>query len=268
MGILQGTVQLLKAATPPAWASFADAYRNHRLVLSTCLVAATGLHCLLPLCPSNVGSLFVLLAMSETFAAPIQPLSDSAILLTLRRCGLDPSLYGRQRLWGSVGWGFVFAPLIGLLRGLLVGRSLFIVTFSLHASCNAVGLLAVRRLAQPGDPIASEPADTAERQTADAARSANASAENAECAHDFGVTPDDVAAVPPSASALAVLGTARAALRHAPGALPRFALFLVFGSLMGLFDTYLFALLEEQGAPSLLDGLAMTVSCGAEARSS
>ncbi len=110
IGLLAGLLPLVTLVSAPLWGGLADALgRHHALLLVAIggsmaavlgLSQATSLRWLIPLVMVNAFSL-----------APVIPLIDNTVLTML---GERRSLYGRQRLWGAVGWGVV-APVAGWL---------------------------------------------------------------------------------------------------------------------------------------------------------
>lgn len=108
IGILTGIPPLVVLVVSPLWGGAADATRRHRLLL---MVAVAGVMATV-VAFSRISSFFGLLPVVFAYAffsAPIVPLVDNSVmeLLEGRR-----GEYGRQRLWGTIGWGIV-APLVG-----------------------------------------------------------------------------------------------------------------------------------------------------------
>lgn len=68
----------------------------------------------------------------------------------------------------------------------------------------------------------------------------------------------------PSQGPMAVAQGAWACLRDTPGAPIRLFIFLLSGSCMGTIDNLLFVDLADQGGSTLIDGLALTVTCLSE----
>ncbi len=113
IGLLAGIPPLLMLVSAPLWGGLADATQQHKRLL----MLAIG------------GSLIAVLALSFTtmdtplswlipivvgyafFVAPIMPLGDKTVLELL---GDRRNQYGKQRLWGAVGWG-IAAPIVGLM---------------------------------------------------------------------------------------------------------------------------------------------------------
>lgn len=110
IGFLTGAMPLTMLLSAPLWGEWADATGRHRRLL---LLAVAGT--LPPVLFLVHGERFILLlGLVVVFAvavAPVMPLVDNAVLDAL---GDKKSDYGKQRLWGAVGWG-LSAPLAGWL---------------------------------------------------------------------------------------------------------------------------------------------------------
>ena len=110
IGLLAGSLPLITMISAPLWGAFADFTRRQRALL----LSAIGGTLTAVLTLSHVTSLrwLIPVVMLNAFLmAPIIPLIDSAVLSVL---GDRRSLYGRQRLWGALGWGII-APVVGVL---------------------------------------------------------------------------------------------------------------------------------------------------------
>ena len=227
IGLLVGLAPLFRCVSSPLWGAFADARQAHRAVLCTSVALASALHCLLPACPPSLLVLLPLVFFAESAVAPTGPLADAAIGLTLARLGRPFTDYGRQRLWGAVSWGFVFAPLVGALQTFAPPRTATVAPYVLHVACNGLALAAALRLAQPSD--AGPPKEGVQRR-----------------------------------SLREVLTQCHAAVRATPGATLRLLLFCYLGAVMGTIDGFLFLWLSHLGGSDALLGLALTVTCVAE----
>ncbi len=108
IGLLAGLMPVITLVSAPLWGGLADVTRQHRLLLliaiAGAMTAVFGLSrstTFLPLIPLVAAYAFV--------SAPIIPLVDNAVLTTL---GERRDQYGRQRLWGALGWG-IAGPVAG-----------------------------------------------------------------------------------------------------------------------------------------------------------
>jgi len=137
IGFLAGISPLVSLVGAPLWGGLADITRRHKLIWTIAIAGAISMALVL----SQV-TVFLLLIpvviMYALFAAPIIPLADNAVMALL---GDRKNQYGRQRIWGAVGWG-VAAPFIGQLienRGLQWA-------FWGYAGIMFVGLLVVQQI--------------------------------------------------------------------------------------------------------------------------
>ena len=108
VGLLSGTTPLL-VFVGASWNIMADATHSHKLVFVACVLAcallSSGLY--LSYDPLTVALAAVVLTI---FSSPLSSLIDSRVLLMLP----DKGTYGRQRLFGALGWGLA-AALMGSL---------------------------------------------------------------------------------------------------------------------------------------------------------
>lgn len=113
IGLLASIPPLTTLFAAPFWGGLADASRRHRLVLAGTIVGAmTAVFALMQ--ARQFWFIAPIVAIYAFFSAPIIPLIDNTVLALL---GSFRHLYGKQRMWGAVGWG-VAGPLAGWLTGL------------------------------------------------------------------------------------------------------------------------------------------------------
>lgn len=127
--------------------ALADRTGKHGAVLLTIYAVVIVCRCLVYLAP-DAWTTVMLLVVGETVGAGVTPMLDAAVLDLL---GPQSALYGRQRLWGAVGWGLT-AAYIGKLNDALG----FVINFVLFAAFSAVAfaLMAVS-LSPPAVPVTS-----------------------------------------------------------------------------------------------------------------
>ncbi|MBX2997057.1 MAG: MFS transporter [Caldilineaceae bacterium] len=137
IGLLTGLPPLISLLSAPLWGGFADVSQQHRRAL---LIAIAG----------SIGSIFLLaqvegflwllpvVILYAFFMAPVMPLVDASVLMLL---GERKDQYGKQRLWGAVGWG-IAAPVIGWL----IGRTGITWAFYGYILIMGMGLLAASQL--------------------------------------------------------------------------------------------------------------------------
>lgn len=108
IGVLASLVPLMTMLGAPFWTEVADATGRHRTVL----VAVIGVVLLAALALStatHIVTLGIFTALLAFHLAPSMPLLDHAVLEAL---GDRAHAYGRQRVWGAIGWA-VSAPAAG-----------------------------------------------------------------------------------------------------------------------------------------------------------
>ena len=105
IGWLGSVAPLIALTANPIWGAIADRWQAHRYVLALCAVGA-GLISLGYLRVDSFWPLLLVTVALTFFRTPIGSLLDSSVLDMARRVGAH---YGRQRMWGSVG--FVLATL-------------------------------------------------------------------------------------------------------------------------------------------------------------
>ena len=137
IGLLFGVSPLIGLVASPFWTGLADAGQRHKRILFITIGAVVLLMALVPFI-RPFGLLLPLIFAHTFFGAPIVALVDSA---TLSLLGERRDLYGRIRLWGTIGWG-LSAPLVGELLQRFGIRWMFWI----YALLMGVNLITVRRL--------------------------------------------------------------------------------------------------------------------------
>ena len=120
IGILRSVSPLLMLFSAPLWGVISDVTRQHKrillLAIGSTLVIVIGL---------SITTQYVwLIAMVILFAffnAPVISLMDNTVIHLLKG---QKNLYGRQRLWGAVGWGLA-APIVGFISEKIGQRWIF-----------------------------------------------------------------------------------------------------------------------------------------------
>lgn len=110
IGFLLALPPLMNLVGAPLWGALADWTRGHKNILLLCLTGF-GLAIFLLLQTHSFGLMICLVLMFALFASSILPLIDST---TLEMLGDRRAHYGRQRAWGTIGWGIV-SPIIGFI---------------------------------------------------------------------------------------------------------------------------------------------------------
>lgn len=137
IGLLTGLPPLISLLSAPLWGGFADMSQQHRRALLIAIVGAMGSVFLLAQVESFLWLLPTVI-LYAFFMAPVMPLVDASVLALL---GERKDQYGKQRLWGAVGWG-VAAPVIGWL----IGRTGIVGAFYGYILIMGMGLIAASRL--------------------------------------------------------------------------------------------------------------------------
>ncbi|MBI4928733.1 MAG: MFS transporter [Anaerolineae bacterium] len=108
IGLLTAFSPLMTMIAAPVWGGIADATRRHKQVLFI-LVGGGMLSVAWLSQMRQFGWLAAAAASLAFFVSPIIPLLDDSVLALLGEHRAD---YGKQRMWGAIGWG-VSAPLAG-----------------------------------------------------------------------------------------------------------------------------------------------------------
>ena len=236
---------LTGALVAPLWGAAADATGWHPRLHALSLTTSALVRLALALAPRACGeaTLLALVIASEALGAAATCLADGSTNAALERAGMPLGAYGRQRLWGAIGWGWVFAPLSGAIIADLGEETRWVATFGLH-----VGVIFVTAAL----------ALTLDHTTPAARRSAMLKRKRSD---------DELAAFggargAPAAPSSSARRMARV-LRHPRVALT-YAAFFLAASFMGMVETYLFLYLDMLGGTTLLMGLALTFTCLSE----
>src|SRR5690606_1726713 len=101
IGLLVGIPPVVTWLAAPFWGAVADSMRRHRAILNLTLLGTMAAIALLAWA-NGLLWLLLIVTIYAFFAAPIMPLVDNSVLEQL---GERRALYGRQRVWGAIGWG-------------------------------------------------------------------------------------------------------------------------------------------------------------------
>jgi len=110
IGLLVGLSPIITWLAAPFWGALADTTRQHRAILLTTIISTMVTVALIGLV-NGFWWLVPIVGLYAFFSAPIIPLVDNSVMSML---GERRELYGRQRVWGSIGWG-VSAAVAGVL---------------------------------------------------------------------------------------------------------------------------------------------------------
>ncbi|ETI51186.1 hypothetical protein F441_05394 [Phytophthora nicotianae CJ01A1] len=102
IGLLQTLPSIAAIIGPPFWGGVADRIRNQRLIHVFCIVSGTLLQFSTRYFYWSLGWTVFMVLISQIQSGPAGSLLDHAVLDLLAKEGGE---YGRQRLFGAVGWG-------------------------------------------------------------------------------------------------------------------------------------------------------------------
>ncbi len=110
IGLLTGLAPLITLVGASIWGAIADATQKYRLILLVA-ISGTWLSVFLLLQANTFARLIPTVIAYAFFLAPIIPLVDNTVM---HKLGARKNEYGRQRVWGSYGWG-IAAAIAGLI---------------------------------------------------------------------------------------------------------------------------------------------------------
>ncbi len=130
IGWLASIPFLLALIANPFWGTLADRWQIQRLILAGNAVLAGIVSLFFP-AVSSFGSLLLIVIVFYTFQIPLLAILDSVVIGLVKKTG---QVYGRQRLWGSIGF---IAASFGL--GQIVSISNLALIFQINAAFLAIG---------------------------------------------------------------------------------------------------------------------------------
>jgi predicted MFS family arabinose efflux permease len=145
IGVLQTLQNLVAIVGPPFWGAVADRIRNQRVVHVACIVSGTLLLFVLQYFYWSFNLTMLVVLVANFQMSPAGSMLDHAILALLDRVGGE---YGKQRLFGAVGWG-----LCAYLTGLVVAVGGISWAFNANVIVGLSSLLVLRLI----PPIRYEP---------------------------------------------------------------------------------------------------------------
>ncbi len=137
IGLMGSLAPLITLIANPFWGSVADRWQLHRPVLIACTIL-TGVITALFVATQHFWVLLGLVLMLYFVRTPVPTLVDASVMDWVRRTG---NSYGRQRVWGSIGF-----VLVSYLFGRFVAGDDLRSIFWFHAAfiglgCTLLGLL-------------------------------------------------------------------------------------------------------------------------------
>lgn len=137
IGWISSLPPLIALVANPFWSALADRWQIHRTIL-TLLPLVAGLTSLLFLTSVQFWPVLCFIVTMTFFRNPVSPLVDSAAVSLAKQSG---TTYGRQRLWGSLGFATV-----SYVMGRLISADNLTLAFWTHAlililGCTLLGWL-------------------------------------------------------------------------------------------------------------------------------
>lgn len=269
IGIIAACKPLIGFCIQPIWGQIADYTKLHSQIHAFCLFASACGYGSLYLQKREFGRILAHVLLTEMFGSGGFFLADNATnFMVSKHLERDPGSsmsYGKVRLWGAVGWGYVFAPLMGLVltEEKNAQYAPFLAYVILFSMASAVAL----RMEHHEKEVAGEGDD------AEIVMGNDDEGENERMMGGASNTSSD-----DTRRRIAPLKLKRTAsfadfndvskrtfrVVTEPSAFLVFLLFLLMALSMALTDTYLFLHLESLGAPPILMGLALFFTCVAE----
>ncbi len=110
IGVLSSIAPFMTLMAAPLWGGVADALHRHKQILLVALAGA-GLSVIGLSQVRGFGWIALLVGCYSVFSATIIPQVDNSVLALL---GQQRDQYGKQRVWGAIGWGMA-GPAVGAL---------------------------------------------------------------------------------------------------------------------------------------------------------
>lgn len=139
IGLLAALRTWIAAPLSLAATAASDRYKVHKQLLLLACIASCGLRSSLPLV-SGPGLLFAALLLSDLLGAPVNVLADATVLSNCNEAAGES--YGKQRQWGSIGFGLSSLP-----AGWLIGQTGLTCCFLVYGLAS-LPLIAVTSLMQ------------------------------------------------------------------------------------------------------------------------
>lgn len=145
IGLLGSVPPIIALLANPFWGAIADHWQLHQQVLAVCTLGA-GLLTFFFLWTTGFWPLLLLVVIMTFFRAPVPSLVDSAVIDMVGRTGAS---YGRQRLFGSIGFVTFSFGLGQLLTTTNLDAIFWLHALLLTIGCTLLGLmLPVERISE------------------------------------------------------------------------------------------------------------------------
>ena len=261
IGIIAACKPLIGFGIQPIWGQIADYTKRHSQIHAFCLFASACGYGTLYFQKRRFGRILTHVLLTETFGSGGFFLADNAtnfmVLKHLERNPRSTVSYGKVRLWGAVGWGYVFAPLMGLVLteekdAQFAPFLAYVILFSMASA------IALRMEHHEKEGIDED--DDGEIDKSESERMVGVTSSSSKSGDGSDGTPSKMKR---SASFADFSDVSKRTFQIVtePRAFLVFLLFLLMALSMALTDTYLFLHLETLGAPPILMGLALLFTC-------
>lgn len=137
IGVINSVPPLVSLLANPLWGGIADRWRIHRAVMTLC-VLMTALVVLPFIWVTGFGPLLLLVVLMTFFRAPVPALLDSTTMEMVGRAGTS---YGRQRLFGSIGFVVASYSLGQLVTAHTLDLIFWVQALLFGVGCGALSLL-------------------------------------------------------------------------------------------------------------------------------
>lgn len=284
IGIIAACKPLIGFSVQPIYGQLADYSRRHSGIHSLCLfMSAIGYGSLYFERERGFGAVLVHVLVTEMFGSGGFFLADNATNymvqkhLTVNAGSGSRMSYGKVRLWGAVGWGFVFAPLMGLVlteekdakyAPFLAYVILFVISSLIASKMEHFDKAVVEvNVGEVGGDISGGGGDDDDVITLDDEENEHRSMIMTSITRSNNVNNvNNSNKMKRTASFADFNDVSKRTFKIVtePSAFLVFLLFLLMALSMALTDTYLFLHLESLGAPPILMGLALFFTCVAE----
>nr|CCA22514.1 Major Facilitator Superfamily (MFS) putative [Albugo laibachii Nc14] len=102
IGILQTLPCVCAILSPPIWGAIADYFNDQRMIHNICAIGSAFLLFSISYFEKFGAGILMIVTIGNFLAAPCGSLQDHAVLHMLEKTGGE---YGKQRLFGAIGWG-------------------------------------------------------------------------------------------------------------------------------------------------------------------
>eukprot|EP00899_Mesostigma_viride_P027928 jgi/Mesvir1/831/Mv17412-RA.1 len=267
IGLAGGLRKVVAAMVVPWAGSLADQMQRPKLLVIACFLGSTWLAFSYQFF-NHFAALLALTIAVEVLGLTVPTLMDIATLQLL----VNKGDYGKQRLWGAVGWGTT-SVMIGELIDRVGLWAIFPCQVAVASSCLLVIARfppwSIKRQPPPQPHLPSPPhhdIEEAEHAFPQEHNEHGRHQEHNESEKDEGEHGSHEEGAQTTTTSEGMVQGLRAVLDllREPHTMAFLLTAAVMGAAMGTIENYLFLYLEEMGGSKLLMGLTLTVTCAAE----